>query len=83
MDTIADRRNELRTPPVLRGPGVIIAAGARIPVTIVNVSVSGIMLSVPDEAVLSGPVALEIGAVARPCDLIWQSGSRIGLRFSA
>jgi len=83
MDPHPDRRNEPRTPPALRGPGTIIAAGSRIPATIVNVSLSGIMLSVPKKTTLSGPVALEIGTVTRPCDLVWQRGTRIGLRFSA
>lgn len=83
MDSPADRRLERRTPPVLRGPGTIIADGTRIPITIVNVSRSGIMLSLPEGTALRTPVALEIGTFVQPCDLIWQEGDNIGLRFSS
>ncbi|WEJ59042.1 PilZ domain-containing protein [Devosia sp. FJ2-5-3] len=82
MDKLLDRRDERRSPPVLRGPAQIAADPARLDVIIVNVSRSGVMIALPEDTALPDRISLIVGTMVQPCEVIWRDGASAGLRFA-
>ncbi|MFC3705993.1 hypothetical protein ACFOOL_14660 [Devosia honganensis] len=81
MEALTERREEEREPPVLTGPAEAISNGGRIAVSVMNVSPSGIMLEMPEAAIIPALFTLAIGEHRHPCELIWRNGTRAGARL--
>lgn len=81
MDSTKDQRMQPREPIAIEGMAVAGEGLVRTPLRLVNLSRSGAMVELADEAALADELVLLFNHRAEPCKLIWQRGPLAGLKF--
>lgn len=82
MNTTNDRRHEMREAPILRGPAVADTGQALVDVSVLNVSLTGLMMKLSEDHDLPASFTLLFYEARQPCELIWKNGPFAGVRFA-
>lgn len=82
MQTLDERRREIREFPSLRGPAIADTGTDIVHVQVANVSHAGLMIELTESVSLPASFMLLFGDARQACELRWRNGAFAGVRLT-